>query len=202
MILRRFDSATGGDLFHDVHQQTRADGRERRLDVPARRAGGNGDRPAGESRAGVQLLHDAHDRHAGLLLTGHDGSLDRRRAAITRQERRVHVDQAQPWNRKERVGQHPAECRDDTEVRVKVPQRLQKPVVADAIGLQDGDAVPLRDEFRRRGLQSMPPAARPIRLRHHGGHRVRRREQGFERRDRERGSAEIDDYHCPVFFSL
>ncbi len=52
--------------------------------------------PARSIGAGVERLHDAHDRHAGLGVAGHHRAMDRRRAAPARQQRRVHVDHAEP----------------------------------------------------------------------------------------------------------
>ena len=79
------------------------------------------DRPAAdrEHRAGVELLHHAHDRDAGLGVAGDHRAMDRRRAAPARQDRGVHVDHAEPRNRQQRVGQEPAVGGDDAEVRLQ-----------------------------------------------------------------------------------
>ena len=52
-----------------------------------RLGGGEAHRPA------VETGGEAHDRHAGALVAGHDRALDRRRPAPARQQRGVHVQQ-------------------------------------------------------------------------------------------------------------
>jgi hypothetical protein len=48
-----------------------------------------------QDRALVETFGHAHDLDAGLFVAGHDGALDRRRAAPARQQRAVQVEAAQ-----------------------------------------------------------------------------------------------------------
>ena len=53
-------------------------------------------RPLGDDRAGVQLGRHDHQRHPALRVAGEDGRGDRRGAAVSRQERGMHVER---WSR-------------------------------------------------------------------------------------------------------
>ena len=61
-----------------------------------------GRRTVGQHRPGIERLHDAHDGHAGFALARDDRAMDGRGAAIARQQRRVHVDHAEPRRRRAR----------------------------------------------------------------------------------------------------
>ena len=51
-----------------------------------------------ERGAGIELLHDPHDRDAGFVVAGDDRTMDGRGAAPSRQQRGVHVDHAERRN--------------------------------------------------------------------------------------------------------
>ncbi len=69
--------------------------RARRARRPSRAgADGDGARSA-YTGTGVEALLDLHDAHAGLVVAGQQGPLDRRRAPPSRQQREVEVDHRQ-----------------------------------------------------------------------------------------------------------
>ncbi len=62
-------------------------------------------------RSAVQTRGETHDADAGLLVAGHDRSLDRRRAAPAGQQRRMHVEDLPQGE--QRVGDERSEGADD-----------------------------------------------------------------------------------------
>ena len=119
--------------------RSRAESREVALDLVARLV--RADRPMHrrQHRPGVERLHDAHDRDAGLALAGDDRAVDRRRAPVARQQRRVDVDHAEARHGQERVGQDLAVRGDDAEVgapgaraRRETPDPSARPAAAPA----------------------------------------------------------------------
>ena len=106
VVLRRLGSRARRERVDDRQDEPGAQLREVALDVLAGLVRADRAPCPREDAAGVERLHDAHDRHAGLGVAGHHGPVDRRRAAPSRQQRRVHVDQAQPraWRGRRRAG--------------------------------------------------------------------------------------------------
>ena len=72
-------------------RSTRELGRARRRPAPASSSSPTRKCALRRDRAGVQLLHELDDRDAGLLVARQQRTLDRRRAAPAREERRVDV---------------------------------------------------------------------------------------------------------------
>ena len=77
-------------------------------------------------------------------LARHHGAMNRRGAAVLRQQRRMNVDEAQSRDGEHRIGQDPAVRRDDAEIGVERAQALEKRLVAQALGLQHRQSVTAR----------------------------------------------------------
>ena len=85
-----------------------------------RRAASDGVRSSGpisvvsiaQHRPVIELLIDAHDRHAGRCFAALDGALNRRRAAVLRKDRAVDVEESARGNREQRRRQN-LSVRDD-----------------------------------------------------------------------------------------
>ena len=104
LVLRDLDGGTGGHPIEHVDEQVRAEPREVAFDVGAPIIGP--DRPHGRRKhgSGIERLHDAHDPDTGFAIAGHHGALDGRRATVPGQQRRVDIDDAQPWRLDQAAG--------------------------------------------------------------------------------------------------
>ena len=108
-----------------------------------------------EHRPGVEAGLDRHDVDAGLRVAGEDRPLDRRGAAPARQQREVHVHEAERQRFEQRGRQDLAERDDDAELRAGVAHLVDD--LAGALGRRDREPELLgrdlhraRDERRRR----------------------------------------------------
>ena len=133
--------------------------RSSRPDAIARRDGR-------EHRSRIQLLHDAHDRHAGLGVARDHRAMHGRGAAPSRQQRRVNVDHAEAGNPQQRVGQELAVGRDDAEVGRQRANRARgtlRPAGAPAAG--PGTPRASASSFVGVGCEMVAAPLRPVRLR-------------------------------------
>ena len=96
LVLRRLRRATLGECVDRFDQRPRAELREIALDVRARFVLADRPRHLCDHRPGIERLDDAHDRDARLSFAGDDGAMNRRGAAILRQQRRMNVDEPEP----------------------------------------------------------------------------------------------------------
>ena len=142
---------------------------------------------------GVERFDDAHDRDSGRRLSGHHGPVNWRGAAVTGQQRCVHVDEALFRNGQHRIGQDLAVRSDDAEIGIQRPQALEKSVVTQAGRLQDGQAELFGKLFDRSRLRMLATPARSIGLRDDSDNRMPRIVQGLKSGNREFWSAEEDD---------
>ena len=92
-------------LLEDRRDDLRGQVREPRLELGRRLPPGERHRPARDDRPGVELLGHDHQRHAALRVAGEDRARHRRRAPVTRQERRVDVER-RPLPDLQEVGRH------------------------------------------------------------------------------------------------
>jgi hypothetical protein len=154
-------------------------------------------RVVGPDRLGLRQAHrpaveaggDLHDRDPGLGVAGHHGPLHGRRPAPARQQRRVHVEQAEV--RQQRLLEQGAEGAHDDDVGRGGRDPRTRLVAVDALGLEDLDAeLPRRVGHGRRGQRTAASRGtigprddehRPVRgarqaLEHGGGERRRAEE--------------------------
>ena len=140
---------------------------ERPLQLVAGHVGGNRHRHAIEHRPGVEFLDHAHDRHPG-----HRGAIENRPvhrcgAAIRRQQRRVHVDQAEARLREQPGGQDLAVGGDHAEVGAERRERLGDARLGQPGRLQQRQPARLGELLHRAGGDVLAAAAGPIGLRDH-----------------------------------
>ena len=168
------------------------------FDVRARLVPGDRPRSAGQHRARVQLADQPDHGDAGLPLAGDDGALYRRRAAIARQERGVHVHDAVPRGREQRVGQDLTVGDDHPDVGSAGRDPGREGRVARPLGLGHGDPVVPGRGLHGRRLKPLAPPAGAVGLRHRQHHPFAGRHQALQRRHRERrGPEEGDLTTCP-----
>ena len=194
VVLRPLDRVVACQQIDDGDQQACADPRERALDLFAGLVRPDGTMFLDDGGAGVERLDDPHDRDAGGQLAGDDGPMNRRGAAIARQQRGVHVDHAEPRDRQNRLGEDAPVRGDDAEVGVPAGQGVEKRRILHALRLQHGEAGRQRARLDRRVGHLLAAASRPVGLRDDADHGVRRRgEQRVQRRHGELRRAEEDD---------
>ena len=143
--------------------------------------------------AGVEPLGDPHDRHAGLVVAGHDRPLDRGGAAPARQQRRVHVDH-RIGGQQRLLDQHPVRAHAHHLGRHR-RDLIEHRRLVELLGLDHVEAERARlYSHRRRG--DLPAAAlRPVRPRDHENRPVRAGREPLEHHGRELRGAEVDGAH-------
>jgi hypothetical protein len=142
-------------------------------------------RPGQEDRAGVHADVELHDGHASLGATVEDRPLDRRSAAVGRQERAVDVDAAARERVEDGGRQDLAVGHDHAELGAGGRQRGRDVRVPDRARLQDRQAVSLGAALdRRRGHRPAPPG-RLVGLGHDQRDLVAGRQHRLEARHRE-----------------
>ena len=128
-----------------------------------------------------------------------------RRAAVLRQQRRVHVDHTEPGRGENGIGQNLAVGGDDAQIGSKGGQRVDEAAVFQPLGLQNRHARIERAAFHRRIGCFLPAAPRPIGLRHDADHVMPGAEQRVERRHGKCWRAEKDNaqrHHFPARVSF
>ena len=203
IVLRPVLSVPPGDPVDNSHQQARSQARQIALDLVARLVLPDRAMVRREHGSCIERLHHAHDRDARRELAVDDRAVNRRRATVARQHRRVDVDQAEPRRRQDRVGEDLSVRGDDAEVRAQRGEAVEKRLILQAFRLQHGKAGGERARLHRRVRHPVAAAARAIRLCHDADHGVWRcGEQRVERRHRELRRAEEHDskpvYHLPA----
>jgi hypothetical protein len=192
------------DIVDDRHHERRANSREVALDLVARFMRTNRPYARRQHRARVQRLHHSHDCDAGFALPCDDRAVNRRGAAITRQERGMNVEEAEPRQLEQRFRQQLSVRSDDAEIGPKLRQRGQKRGVSQALGLENGQAAGRGARLYRRVNRSLAATSRAIGLGDDGDDQVPRGEERVEGRHGELGRAEKDDaqlaghYHLPA----
>ena len=157
---------------------------------------------------GIEGLDDPHNRDAGLAVPRDDGTVHGSRTAVARQQRGVHIDEAQRRQCQHVLGQDPAVRGDDAEVGLQAAKLTEKEAVLETGGLQDRQRGRNRARLDRRIGRLLAAPVRPIRLRHDTDDGMRRLQQGVERGNGKRRCAEKDDpdrtpfYHLPARDSL
>ena len=108
-------------------------------------------------RTGVETGRETHDRDPGLLVAGHDGALDGRRAAPARQQRGMDVEDLEVGQ--QRLLDQRAEGTEDEHVRAGRGQPLARLGGVDRLGLEEVEAERARRVGHRRRRQ-LAPASR------------------------------------------
>ena len=116
LVLRYFLDPPGRHIVERRDEQRRTQSRQVALDLVARFISRDGSMLVCEHRSRVERLHDAHDGHAGFALAGDDSAMDRCRATIPRQERRVNVDEAVFRRSEDLVSQNLSVRGDDAKI--------------------------------------------------------------------------------------
>ena len=158
----------------------------------------------GQHRAGIQPFLHLHDGHAGVLVAGLDGAVDRRRAAPARQQRSVDVETSQSRRVQHPLRQDQAVRGDDHRVGVCGADRGARrgglvgelAIQAQAAWLCDRQAVRQRAQLDRRGLQLHAAPRRAVRLAQHQWNLKPGREQPFQRHAGELRRTGKNDFHA------
>ena len=82
------------EIAQNPHHELRAEFGEAIVQLPCRLVGADGGALHKADGAGIELLLDAHDRHAGLGIAGEKCALNGRRAPPARQKRGMDVEAA------------------------------------------------------------------------------------------------------------
>ena len=134
--------------------------------------------------------------------------MDRRRPAISRQQRGVHVDQPEARRVEDDLREDLAVGSDDAEVGAEARKRVERtPDPSGARGCSTGSPAPSASSFTG-ACRLLPAPARAVRLRHDPDDLVARLEQRLERGRGKSGCAEENDrkrrrsYHSPARVSL
>jgi hypothetical protein len=141
-----------------------------------------------ENRARVHSRVHLKRGDPGHGLAAHDGPLDRRGAAIARQQRAVDVDRATPGGVEYGLRQDLAERGDDRHVGAERPKTVGPLGVAQAGRLQDLESGRQRARLDGRRGQTLAAVRRSVRLRDDGDD-VMVTQHGLESRQGERGRA-------------
>ena len=72
-----------------------------------------------QDRAGIETFIHLHDGHTSFVISGHNGPLDRRRAAPSRQQRHVNIDAAQTWGLQNFFGKDQTVGHHNNQIRIK-----------------------------------------------------------------------------------
>jgi hypothetical protein len=107
-----------------------------------------------DHRAFVEAVGRAEDRQAGLRVAARDRPVDRRRAAIFRQQRRVKLDRAALRYGDEILRRELQHERHDADLDVEVLERALRLVALQRSKLEHLDALFLRRDFERIGPAS------------------------------------------------
>jgi hypothetical protein len=208
LVLRGLSGAAREERVNGCDEQRRSDAGQVALDLVARFVGTNRPPGRGQHRTGVERLDDPHDRHAGLILAGHDRAVDGRGAAVAWEQRRVNVDESLARHREYGVGQNPAVGGDNAEIRLDRLQVVEKDRIFQAFRLENRQTGCHRAHLHRSVARPVAAAARSIGLRDDADEAVARLEERVERGDRELRRAEEHDpeagslYHLPVRVSF
>ena len=159
------------------HRASRRAARRRESPASIRRSVVVSSGPIGTSRgrqhrSGIERLDDPHDRDAGFAIAGDHRAMNRRGAAIARQQRRVHVDQADARRRQQPVRQDLAVGGHHADVGVERREVASANASRDSrSGCSTGRPAATRQRLDRAVGDLLSAAARAIGLRDDAGHR-------------------------------
>jgi len=94
IVLRFLTNGALGDLCDDAQERCHSKSSEIALDDIAGLVDANRSRHLHQHRPGIERDDHPHDGDAGLLVAVDDRTMHGSRAAVLRQQRRVHVDHA------------------------------------------------------------------------------------------------------------
>ena len=138
----------------------------------------------------IELFIDTHDRHAGFCFAVLDRALNRRGAAIFRQQRRVHVHESMLRNCQQRRGQNLSVRDHDADIRVQSRKRVDRFTNLRRLHQRQDE---LFRAHRKRGRVHLHAASRRLVGLRDDVHDFVLARDGVERRNRELRSAEEDD---------
>ena len=169
--LRRPAQLAGVGRFQGLAQQVGTGLRETIVQLAVGLVCPQRDFPRDDDVARIHARVHQHDRNAGRALAVQDRALNRRRAAIFRQQRRVHVERAQRRQREQLRRQNAPVRREDEQIEAFAGDLRRK-------GAQPRRLVDAQAELERRGFDrtrrdAMPAAGRTVGLRDDAAHCVR-----------------------------
>ncbi len=149
-----------------------------------------------QNLSGVQSFINAHGSVAGHLFARGNRPLDRRGAAILRQQRGMQVDVAM-CGQVEHPARNDAPIADDHDAlrRNRLKLRAELNVVLDLLRLHDWQPKFAGLLLHRRKRQFHSAPLRTIRLRHHQRHLMTGAHQRLQRRNGKHGSTAINKFH-------
>ena len=177
------------DLRQRFHQQSRAHGRQPFAQFDRGLLRPDFGFAFAQHIASVEPSVDAHDRHAGTRLAAGDGPLDRRCAAIFRQQRSVHVEDAVGRNTDDGLRDDLAIADHHHDVGLVRRQRRHGFGPPYAFGLIYGQGKAQRRLLHGRHCLVLAASAGTIRLRHDAKNLVPGRDYAFQRGNCERRRA-------------
>ena len=92
--------------------------------------------------------------------------MNRRRAPVARQKRRMHVDHAEPRDCEHTIGEDLSVGSDNAEIDAERVEGIDEGRICEPIGLQEADPGSESALFDRPCGRLVAAASRPIRLRH------------------------------------
>jgi hypothetical protein len=163
VVLRReAQRALGQSRQRPAHQRdTRR--AEFRFDLRRRIEGVNRHALDVRHRPGIQSPNDPHQRHAGRTLTARDRGLNRRRAAVFRQQRGVQIQHPESGRAHEVIAQDMTVRHHESDIGLQTRQ-LQSDVLRQLLRLQHRQGARLGPKFDRIGPNLLSASRRPVRL--------------------------------------
>ena len=152
-------------------------------------------RASQEHRAGIETGVHEHRGDAGLGLSFGDRPLDRRGAAVLRQQRRVDVDAAVSRNVEQGLREDAAVGEDDSGVRGERRDQVARLVGADLRGLVDGNAEAIGGDLHFGRMERLLAADGAVGLREHRRDVVAGVDEGLECRHGDGRRAHEDQSH-------
>ncbi|RMU78088.1 hypothetical protein ALP24_05654 [Pseudomonas syringae pv. aptata] len=180
VILNLADQRTVRQTGNGLQNSRRTEFGEAIMQRAARVLRGNRGDGLEQHRPGVQARFHAHHGHAALCITGLHRTLNRRRTAPARQQRRMAVDATQARNIQHHLRQDQAVGDDHHQIRLQRCQFSLRSRIAQCGRLHDRYVVLQRQLLDRAGHQLLSTTGRAIGLGVHGNDLVRAVEQGLE----------------------
>ena len=201
VILRRARRGARGDIAQRAHEQIRShDGKaveelSRRLEFTDRRLSGI------DHVAGIHFAVEVHGRNAGHGIAVEHRPLDRRSAAVLRQQRAVDVHRPVGRDREQVIRQNAAIGHNNENVRPQALEISQRRAVAHLCRLEHRQPRRERDLLDRARLELHAAVFRLVRLREYADHVKPLVEQALQGHGRKIRRAHKHDAHAPHPFA-
>src|SRR5581483_5944224 len=196
VVLRLWLNRSRFDACERRQQQLRAASRQSLTQFDRVFLGADGSLLLQQHVTGIETGVDAHGGDAGDALAVRDGPLNGRGAAILRQQRRVHIDDAVLRQIDDRLRNDLPVAHYHHRVGVQLRQLLYYFGAPNSFRLVGLQAEPQRRFFHGGCGHFTAPALRPVRLRVDGEHFMSAGHQALERGHREGRRAHEDQTHC------